>query len=242
MIFPFFSKTKNKREALKVDLHSHLIPGIDDGAKDIDESLQLLKGLVDVGYKKIITTPHIMLDAYQNNRINIMEGLDKLQEVSCKAGLDVVLEAAAEYYLDDGFVSHLEKGDMLTVGDKYILCETSYIAKPLQFEKMVLNIIDAGYTPILAHPERYRYIHDYAKEYREMKELGILFQVNSNSFGGHYGKEAQKKATFLSKESMIDFLGSDIHHNRQVKMLKKVQDLKAYQNVFNSNKILNNSL
>ncbi|SFV60053.1 Capsular polysaccharide synthesis enzyme Cap8C; Manganese-dependent protein-tyrosine phosphatase [hydrothermal vent metagenome] len=242
MIFPFLSTLKVEKSILKVDMHSHLIPGIDDGAKDIDESLLLLKGLSDAGYEKVITTPHIMLDSYRNGRDNIMEGLQKLQEAALKRGIDIIIEAGAEYYLDDGFEVHLKRGNLLTLGDNYILFETSYVAKPLQFEEMVFAISSAGYQPVLAHPERYRYIQNNANEYKRMQELGIIFQVNINSLGGHYGKDAQKKALFLSKEGMIGFLGSDIHHYRQIETLIALQKSKTYQNIFRYNTILNDRL
>ena len=242
MIKRFFSWKKKETPLLDVDIHSHLIPGIDDGAKDMQESLHLLQGLVDIGYKKVITTPHIMLDSYRNKRLNIMQGLDELRNAAVNAKIDIILEAAAEYYLDDGFYTHLRTEEILTFGDNYLLFETSYVSKPLQFEEMVIAIKNAGYKPMIAHPERYRYICHYKKEYTRMKELGILFQVNINSFGGHYGKDAQKKAIFLSKEGMIDFLGSDIHHYKQIESLCDVKKSKEYQNLFKHNTILNGTL
>jgi tyrosine-protein phosphatase YwqE len=241
-MFSFFDRKEKKTFTLSTDLHSHLIPGIDDGAKDIEESLRLLQGLENLGYRKVITTPHIMSDCYRNNRDIIMDGLTYLRSEAKKAGINVLIEAAAEYYLDDGFYAHLEEGNLLTLGDDYLLFETSYVAKPLQFEEMVFAISTAGYKPLLAHPERYRYIHDFEKEYRYMKELGIFFQVNINSFGGHYGKDAQKKAEFLSKQGMIDFLGSDIHHYKQVETLGNIHNSKKYQNIFKRNTILNYTL
>jgi len=242
MIFPFFRKKEQHVFTLKTDLHSHLIPGIDDGSKNMKESLKLLKGLTNLGFEKVITTPHIMNDCYKNSRENIMYGLYALREEAEKNGIETKVEAAAEYYLDDGFYAHLEAGDILTVGDNYLLFETSYVAKPLQFEEMVFAIASAGYKPILAHPERYRYITDNEKTYKNMKELGLFFQVNSNSFGGHYGKDAQKKAEYLNKEGMIDFLGSDIHHYKQVETLKIVHQTKQYQAIVTKNKILNHTL
>jgi len=242
MIFPF-SWRKNKNDyALKTDLHSHLIPGIDDGAKDMEESLALLKGLVNLGYTKVITTPHIMNDSYCNNRSNIMSGLDNLREEADKEGIKIIIEAAAEYYLDDGFYEHLEQGNVLTVADKYLLFETSYVAKPLQFEEMVSSIIDAGYKPLFAHPERYKYIINLEEEYTYLKELGIYFQININSFGGHYGKDAKKKAYLLSSLGFIDFLGSDIHHFKQIMTLHTIQKSNIYQKIFQQNKILNHTL
>jgi tyrosine-protein phosphatase YwqE len=183
-----------------------------------------------------------MSDCYKNSRKNIMSGLDRLRIEAQKSNIDIVIDAGAEYYLDDGFYTHLEVDDILTVGNNYLLFETSYIAKPLQFKEMVFSVLSAGYKPILAHPERYRYILDMETEYKEMKEMGLFFQVNSNSFGGHYGKDAQKKAVFLKKEGMIDFLGSDVHHYKQIETLKMIHQSKQYQDIFEHNTILNHTL
>ncbi len=244
MIFSFFKKREEKKRGplLKVDLHSHLIPGIDDGSKSMEESLSLLKGMEALGYEKVITTPHIMLDAYKNTPETIRNGLRSLREEATKEGIGIEIEAAAEYYLDDGFEDLLKKGDMLSIKGEYLLFETSYFAKPLQLEEMIFSISAAGYIPLMAHPERYRYVKDPLKEYKRFKELGVLFQVNLNSFGGHYGKDAKYKANFLRKEGMIDFLGSDVHHSRQVDTLSDVFVSEAYRDIFNHNTILNDTL
>ena len=244
MIFPFFKKKKEDERGpvLKVDLHSHLIPGIDDGSRNMKESLSLLKGMEALGYEKVITTPHIMLDAYKNTPEIIGNGLKTLRDSAVKEGITIEIEAAAEYYLDDGFEDLLKKGDILTIKGKYLLFETSYFAKPMQLEEMIFSITSAGYIPLMAHPERYRYVKDFLKEYGRFKELGVMFQVNLNSFGGYYGKDAKYKANFLRKEGMIDFLGSDVHHARQVDTLANVFSLDAYRDIFNHNTILNEEL
>jgi len=244
MIFSFFKKRKEKSNVprLKVDLHSHLIPGIDDGSQSMEESLSLLRGMEALGYEKVITTPHIMSDAYRNTPEIITKGLRSLREAAGKEGLTIEIEAAAEYYLDDGFYDLLQKGEMLTVKGDYLLFETSYFAKPIQLEEMIFAISTSGYKPLMAHPERYRYIKDPLAEYSRFKELGVLFQVNLNSFSGHYGKDAKQKADFLSKEGMIDFLGSDVHHKKQVNTLSEVFRSDAYRMIFKYNTIRNNDL
>ena len=244
MIFSFFKKRKEKSSAprLKVDIHSHLIPGIDDGSQSMKESLSLLKGMEALGYEKVITTPHIMSDAYRNTPEIITNGLRSLREAAIGEGLKIEIEAAAEYYLDDGFDDLLQKGEMLTVKGDYLLFETSYFAKPIQLEEMIFAISSSGYKPLMAHPERYRYVKDPLKEYGRFKELGVLFQVNLNSFGGHYGRDAKQKADFLSKEGLIDFLGSDVHHAKQVGTLSDVFMSDAYRDIFRHNTILNDNL
>ena len=162
MIFSLFGKKKEKQKgpALKIDLHSHLIPGIDDGSKSMEESLTLLKGMEALGYEKVITTPHIMFDTYKNTPKIINEGLLSLREAAKFEGIDVEIEAAAEYYLDEGFYDHLHSDEVMSINGKYLLFETSYVSKPLQLEEMIFEIGTAGYTPLMAHPERYRYIKD----------------------------------------------------------------------------------
>lgn len=245
MIFSFFKKKKkNTKEVvpkLYTDIHSHLIPGIDDGARDMEESITLLKKMEGLGYKKIITTPHIMLDAYRNTPKNILEGLQALRSAAKEENINIDIDAAAEYYLDDGFYNQLKDQDILTVGD-YLLVETSYVSKPLQFDEMIFEIQAAGFKPMLAHPERYRYIKDPKSEYKAMKEKGIYFQVNLNSFYGHYGREAKYKADFLSKTGMIDFLGSDVHHIKQVETLSEILNSKILCSIFENNTILNETL
>ena len=245
MIFSFFKKRKEAKKdvlRLKVDLHSHLIPGIDDGSQSMEESLRLLKGLETLGYEKVITTPHIMADAYRNTPQIIYEGLHSLRQAAAKEGIVIEIDAAAEYYLDDGFEALLQKGELMLMKGEYLLFETSYYAKPMQLEDMIFAITSSGYKPIMAHPERYRYVKDPLKEYSRFKELGVLLQVNLNSFGGHYGKDAKHKAEFLSSEGMIDFLGSDVHHKKQVETLAGVFASDAYENIFKHNTIQNNIL
>jgi tyrosine-protein phosphatase YwqE len=242
-VFTTLFKNKEEQEVptLNIDLHSHLIPAIDDGSKDMEESLRLLRALEDAGYYKVITTPHVMIDGYRNTREIIMNGLYALRRKAKESGLKIVIEAAAEYYFDEGFISHFTKGIPLSISKQYILFETSYISKPLQFDEMLDTILSAGYKPLLAHPERYRYIEN-LEEYTKLKEKGVYFQVNINSFGGCYGKDSQEKAVFLSEAGMIDFLGSDVHHIKQVKTLVKIKKKKDYKKIFKKNLILNNIL
>jgi len=243
MLTSFFNKKDPiSLPKLLVDIHSHLIPGIDDGAKNMEESLAFLRVLESLGYKKLITTPHVMVDVYDNSTKSIQNGLRVLSNKAKEAGIKLEIEAAAEYYLDEGFLDHLHSGDILTIAGEYILFETSYIAKPLQFDAIVSEIFSAGYKPLLAHPERYRYINHLETEYRALKDKGIFFQVNINSFGGHYGKEAKIKADFLNKNGMIDFLGSDTHHMKQLDTLAVIQKKRVYKSIFKNNTILNNIL
>ena len=243
----FFSrKEKQSPEkpapVLKIDLHSHLIPGIDDGSRTMEESLEMLRAMQAIGYEKVITTPHVMSDAYQNSTQAIIDGLHFLREASLADGITIEIEAAAEYYLDEELIRRLDHGDILTLGDKYLLFETSYISKPLNFEEVVYEIQAKGYKALLAHPERYRYISDPHKEFKRMKELGIFLQLDINSLGGYYGRQAMKHALVLSESGMINFLGSDAHRIKQVDFLEKVFANKKYHALRRNNHILNETL
>lgn len=244
-MFGFFKKKPQVILAdapeLIVDIHSHLIPAIDDGAQSEEESLSLLRALQYQGYKKIVTTPHIMIDTYDNTQTSILQGLDKLRTLATKHQISLQIEAAAEYYLDEGLLPLIKKKEILLIENKYLLFETSYNHRPAQLEEIIFEILAAGYIPLLAHPERYNYIKD-TNEFHKLKEIGVLFQVNINSFNGYYGSHAEKYAHYLSSKGLIDFLGSDTHNGKHIQNLKRVIVSDSYKEIFLHNIILNSSL
>ena len=244
MIMDFFRKTELKKvSTLNTDIHSHLIPAIDDGSKSIDESLAILNSMSRLGYKKIITTPHIIVDRYPNSTERVLRGLERLREAIDADNLDIELEVGAEYYMDEEFSRRLDIDDILTIGDeKYLLFEASYNLKPIVFEEIIYKMQVKGYRPILAHPERYRYISNPKDDFLKLKELGLLLQLDINSLGGHYGKSAKNHAKILIKLGIVDFLGSDVHNIKQVSFLEKIFGTKEYQDIFKSNNILNDTL
>lgn len=241
----FFRKNNNTVDAVEIlqtDIHSHIIPGIDDGSKSMGESIALLKEFEKLGYKKLITTPHIMDKAYNNSKESILLHLEELKSECKKENIKITIEAAAEYYVDEGFLKLLEKGELLAIDDEYILFETSYTNRPVDLESVIYNIKMAGYKPLFAHPERYKYIKNPEKEFSELKEQGALFQVNLNSFAGYYGKRAKKNAEYLNESSMINFLGSDVHSMSHIDSLKGILNTKTYNNIIMNNNILNNTI
>lgn len=241
----FFSKRGKDIDSsisLDIDIHSHLIPAVDDGSQSLEESIEIIQIMSDLGYKKMIITPHVMADSYRNSTETLLDGLERLKEAIKVAKINMILEVAAEYYLDELFIERLQSDDLLTIGDGYLLFETSYIFKPMNFEKIIFDMHVKGYKPILAHPERYRYITQAKEEYMHLKELGLYFQLDINSLGGFYGKRAKERAKLLIKLGVIDFLGSDIHHRKQAFALKKVLKSREYKSIWNMNKIKNNRL
>ena len=248
MIKEYFSrflssqKKGKKLHSLKVDIHSHLIPGIDDGSKTMFESIKYIRMMKELGYKKLITTPHIMSHRYKNTEEIILEKLEYLRDALQEHEIAIAIDAASEYYLDDYFLKLLKKGDMLTFGENYLLFEMSYTRAPKDLTDIVFEIEQAGYRPVLAHPERYLFMHDDFEEYEALKEYGVYFQINLNSLAGYYNKGAQKIAQRLIKEGMVDFLGSDLHKERQITTLKKVLQSREFQTIFEKNRILNDTL
>ncbi len=156
---------------LKVDLHSHLLPGIDDGVQTVEESLEIIRVLQESGIQHIITTPHIMWDYYRNTPAIIHEGLEKMRDVLKQEQIPITLDAAAEYFIDDHFVNRIMHEPMLTFGDKYLLVETSYTAKPFGFEQTLFDLKMQGYRPVLAHPERYQFL------FEDIDQMNTLFET-----------------------------------------------------------------
>lgn len=242
IIKSMFSSTPVEVPSITTDLHSHLIPGIDDGSKSMEDSIEMIESFVRQGYTKLITTPHIMSHRYPNSRKIIEEGLAALKTELESRNINVEIEAASEYYLDETVMSLVEARDIMTFGDNYMLFEMSYV-QPLHYlEEMVFEIEVAGYRPVLAHPERYIYMHDDFSKYERLKEIGLLLQVNIPSLGGFYSKPVQMAAKKIADAGMIDFIGSDAHKIRHLDALEKVRAEKEYAKIFEKNTILNNTL
>ncbi len=241
MVLPFFS-LKEKHSLVDVDIHSHLIPAIDDGAKSIDRSIELILSLKEMGYKKLITTPHVS-DMFLNTSQDILKGYKNLKKELDHREIEIEIEVAAEYYADDNFEKLLKKKDLLTFGeDKYLLFELSYFTSPQDLESLVYEIKLAGYTPVLAHPERYIYLHNDIKKYRNIKDMGVLFQINLISINNYYSIEVTKVVKELIVNGMVDFIGSDTHHRRHINFLRRSFSQSLYRKIFKYNKILNNIL
>jgi len=238
-IFNFGSKKEN---LYSVDIHSHLIPGIDDGSASMEESVELVKTLHALGFKKLITTPHIMSHRFPNTSEIILSGLKELQTELKHQEIDIIIEAASEYYLDEHFLELLQKKEILSFGDNYLLFEMSYAQKPVNLEGIVHEMKVLGYKPVLAHPERYMFMHHDFAVYERLKEQGVLFQVNLNSFDGYYSKPVQKAAFKLLKKGYIDFIGSDTHKKNHLEHFSKNLNSSIVEKIFKSNTIRNEEL
>ncbi len=221
----FSGKSKEKFPAIHdyaaivTDIHSHLIWGIDDGVKSEEECIEMLRGFIRLGYKKVITTPHVMSDHYKNTPENIAAGLEKIKTVIARENLPIIVEAAAEYYIDEGFEKKLVSGNILTISNKYLLFEISYMNPPDNLDRLVFDMITRGYTPLLAHPERYPFWYMKFDEFHKLKEHGVLFQLNIGSLSGHYGIPPKKIAEMMIDQNLIDFIGSDLHGDRHLQAM-----------------------
>ncbi|HVZ56013.1 MAG TPA: CpsB/CapC family capsule biosynthesis tyrosine phosphatase [Chitinophagaceae bacterium] len=244
----FFRKKKQEPlpelfRLLQVDMHSHLLPGIDDGAQDLSQSLELIRGMVELGYRKLITTPHILRPLYPNTREVIIEKLEAMQEILKEEGIPVEFQAAAEYYLDDSLLELLRaEVPLLTFGNNYVLVEFSMASVPLNLKDMLFALQLQGYQPVIAHPERYVYLEHSRQLYDELKDAGYLFQMNLLSLGGGYGRAVQDLAHHLAKKEYYDLIGTDMHHVRHLRALQTPGLVEPVARLLESGKIRNPTL
>ena len=227
--------------SIYVDIHSHLLPGIDDGVKSLTDSINIIKRLKELGYKKLITTPHIKTDFYPNTKEIITEKLNSVKSILKEQNIEIILEASAEYYLTAEFLTLLEDNELLPFMDHYILFETPCNLRPLFLEETIERIYQKGYIPVLAHPERYKYLRGDMRLYRALKAQGVLFQVNLKSLESK-SKYIKETALKLLQSGLVDFTGSDAHNLRDVSKIQKVLQNRKYQNIIKKNKLLNNDL
>lgn len=246
-MFDFFHKKKHvipDLSGISTDMHSHLLPGIDDGSPDLETSITLIKGMMELGYKKFIVTPHIMWDIYKNTNETIKASYQSLQAAINKAGLAVTIRPAAEYFLDDHFDQLLENNiPLLTIKDNWVLIEVSFVNTPLNFKDKLFQLQIKGYQPVLAHPERYIYLRENKDFYEVLKDAGCMFQLNLLSLIKHYGKASAELSDYLIKKNYIDLLGTDLHHQRHLEALHQISPATdIIQKLLDSGKILNSDL
>ncbi|HVI48429.1 MAG TPA: CpsB/CapC family capsule biosynthesis tyrosine phosphatase [Chitinophaga sp.] len=224
-MFSFFSRRSAEEKVLtqflsgiETDIHSHLVPGIDDGVPDVETSISFIQQLQDLGIQKIVTTPHIMMDRYPNSRTTIDP---PYQEVLASGKVNIPFRFAAEYYLDEE-IETLMQQPLLTLGNNLVLVEISFMSAPPQLHRWLFELEAQGYQPVMAHPERYNYFHNNFKGYHQFKDWGCLLQVNLLSLSGYYGRHIQQTAEKLLELNMIDFIGTDLHHEKHMAAIKAI--------------------
>ncbi|ODS81744.1 MAG: histidinol phosphatase [Cytophagaceae bacterium SCN 52-12] len=227
-IFSWGQKRAENQERVTFDLHSHLIPGIDDGARTMADSVEMIRQMAAQGFTHLVTTPHIMWDSYKNTPEIIRKGLGEVREACLENGIDIRLDAAAEYFIDEHFLELLRgRGELLTLPGNRLLVELPYTTPLMNTTETLFSIIGYGYRPVLAHPERYSYFHAGPEVYHRLKEQGCELQLNALSLTGQYGSGVQKVARWLLKQQLVTFIGSDAHDIRHVKALAKAMELRV---------------
>lgn len=225
-----------------VDIHSHLLPGLDDGVQSFEEAGAIISRFQKLGYKKLITTPHVMSDFFRNSNETILTKLDELRAWLPAQQIDIELKAAAEYYLDEELVKKIENNiPLLTFGTKYLLFETNFMTEPMNLKEFIFLATTKGYKPVLAHPERYLYLQSNFSKAEDLLNRGILFQLNISSISGHYSKAAQTIAQKLIDKGWVHLLGSDCHTLQHIQLLEETQSAKYFQKAI-SLPLLNNTL
>ena len=228
---------------LGADMHSHLLPGIDDGSPDLATSVKLIEGLRELGFKKIITTPHIMQDMYHNKRDDILQGYEALKKHLVAENINVEIEAAGEYFLDDNLKKLLaDKEPLLTFGDNLVLVEFSMASEPFDLKELLFEMEMQNYRPVIAHPERYIY-HERNKVFFEnLKIAGCLFQLNIMALAGAYGKTVHELARYFIKHQYYELAGTDLHNEQQLAHLHNPSIVHGLKELIDSGKLMNPGL
>jgi protein-tyrosine phosphatase len=227
MFFKKKAASNTDLSGLRCDMHSHLIPGIDDGSPDVETSVRLIRGFIELGYKKIITTPHINAHLFPNTPAIVRAGQNVVTEELRRQEIEIGFHVAAEYLLDDQFGRLLASGGpLLTLKDNLVLIELSFAVPAINLLQVLFDMQLKGYQPVLAHPERYLYFGANRKWYDQLRNAGCFFQVNLLSFAGYYGPGSRQLAEYLVKKQYVDFLGTDLHredHLRELKSSTRIQ-------------------
>lgn len=239
----FFQKTPTDLSFLHTDVHSHILPGIDDGAPDIDTSLELIRGLQALGYRRLVATPHVMADFYPNTYDTIEAALQQVQKAVRKAKLDVRIEAGAEYHIDEQFLQLVEaRAPLRTLPGNRVLVELSMVGEPPGWEATLFKLQTLGYKPVLAHPERYLYLRPEIERLESLRERGIELQVNLLSLDGYYGIPIKQFAHQLFKKELVDLVGSDCHHAQHLERLQALLHASRTMRMLEKATLLNQEL
>lgn len=228
MLNSIFKKRKKiDLSELVTDVHSHLIPGIDDGAQTLDHSIGMLLKFQELGYKKVITTPHILSDLYPNTPETILNGYNIVKKELERINLNIEFQTAAEYFYDDHLMAQIESNQVMKFNQNYVLFEFSFNTEPLHVDELIFKIQSKGLTPVLAHYERYSFCLNNMKMAEELREKGCLIQMNLNSLTGHYGPAVKKTAERLIKNKLVNLAGTDCHRIEHLHLLERNLE-KAY--------------
>ncbi len=230
-MFSFFIKKPILKELIPqnaIDFHSHILYGLDDGAQKVSDTRFLLESMADMGYTKLITSPHTTPLVWENTKEGIIEQFEKVKEELPDLTRQLQLGVASEYLMDESFVQRFEKEALLTIKDNYVLVEMSYINPPMGLYDILFKLISKGYKPVLAHPERYNFYKRDFESFYKLKKAGCLFQLNLLSVTGYYGEGIVQVADRLLSEGQYDFVSSDVHHHKHIAAFGTKVQVKKY--------------
>jgi tyrosine-protein phosphatase YwqE len=238
----FRRKNVVSENPIRTDIHSHLLPGLDDGVQSFEDAEEIILRFIKAGYQKLITTPHIMSDAYRNTPAGIRSKLAELTEYLKTKNISIQIEAAAEYYLDEAFIKSVELDqEILTFGKRFLLFETNFMTEPLHLKEFIFMATTKGYQLVLAHPERYIFLQNDLAKAEDLINRGVYFQLNTSSLTGYYSREAQRTAYKLIDKGWVHFVGSDCHSLQHIHLLEEAQTSRHYQKALTL-PLLNNGL
>lgn len=247
-MFFFRKKTDNATAnipflaGIETDIHSHLVPGVDDGVQDVETAVQFIEALHELGIQKVITTPHIIIDRYPNSAETLAAPFQDVKEALKAKGCPVSYHHAAEYYMDEYFEELMNSSRLLTLSGELLLVEISFMCAPPQLHQWLFELSAQGYRPVLAHPERYNYYHQQTDEYMTFKQRGCYLQVNLLSLAGYYGKHIQKAAEWLIDKQLVDFIGTDLHHEKHLQAIRAIAKDKKLVKLLETYPFKNNTL
>lgn len=223
------------------DIHSHVCPGIDDGSPSPEHSVEIVEGMASLGIRKMIVTPHVAEEMFENDSRIITQAHERLRNALADAGVDMPTGVSAEYRIDELTISQLEAGDVLPLPGNYLLVECPWLQEPVNLEGFFFDLQNRfGYRPILAHPERYPYLQANRSRYTDIRRLGVLFQTNILSLAGYYDKACRSTAEWLLDHEMVDLLGSDAHRRSHVIAIDAYVRSSSYLRLYNRRELIQN--
>ena len=226
-----------------VDMHSHLIPGIDDGSQSIEESIHLIEQLQAYGYKKLITTPHIMYPGFENGPDTILPGLEQIRKELKIRNIPIEIEAAGEYYYNEYFFEKIEQKDLMCFSGNKVLFELPTMNAPTDLREKVFAMTSNGYVPVLAHVERYPYLYEKGlEEFEYLRNMGVLLQVNIGTFVGVYKDQLKFIAYKLAENKMLDLIGTDLHGERHLGYLALALKDRKFLRLLDNYRFMNSEL
>ncbi len=242
-MFHFFKKETSKPQMpYATEVHCHILPGIDDGAPDVEHSIALIGQMNEWGVNRIIATPHVTEISFENNAETIGDAYARLTAECDLASMGMSLCYSAEYRMDDNFLGIVERNEIIPMPNNHVLIENSFLQPFWNIKELVFELQSKGYDTILAHPERYAYYYEDKNTYIDLHSRGCEFQVNLLSLAGYYGKKTKEVAEWLLAKGLIDYLGSDLHHRAHAEALSKFLTSKDYTKLAREFQLKNDSL